>query len=251
MRAAEPVVVARRLAGAAPVGREEIRRSRVVPVVVRRGSVELVRARLQRQVHRTRTGVADLRIVGGGFDLELLDRVRGRLDAGARLRHDVARSVDRELAVDRPRDRHAAKVVVVHRTLQRVRPLERRAGDEPRQAVGRSVPERNFADELGVDHLPDGRAAGLELRALAHHEDRFGDTRGPERRVELDALADVHLDALIFTLLEAAQLDRDGVGAREQQHGGVLPRLVGRLHHCRVRPGVDDGDGDARQGAAG
>ena len=172
-RAAEPVVVARCLAGAVPLGREEIFRPRVVAVVVRGGAVELVRPRLQRQVHRTRAGVAHLRVVGGGFDFELLDRVRGRLDAGARLRHDVARSVDRELAVDRPGDRHAAKVVVVHRPLQRVRPLERCAGDEPRQAIGRSIPKRNFADELGVDHLPDGRAAGLELRALADDEDRL------------------------------------------------------------------------------
>ena len=172
-RAAEPVVVSRCFPGAAPDGREEIRRSRVVPVVVRGGAMELVRAGLQCQVHRTRAGVADLRVVGGGLDLELLDRVRGRLDAGARLRHDVARSVDGELAVDRAGDRHAAEVVVVHRPLQRVRPLERCARDEPRQAIGRSIPERNFADELGVDDLPDRRAAGLELRALADDEHRL------------------------------------------------------------------------------
>ena len=53
------------------------------------------------------------------------------------------------------------------------RPLERCAGDEPRQAIGRSIPKRNFADELGVDHLPDGRAARLELRALADDEHRL------------------------------------------------------------------------------
>jgi hypothetical protein len=39
--------------------------------------MELVRAGPQCQVHRTRAGVADLRVVGGGLDLELLDRVRG------------------------------------------------------------------------------------------------------------------------------------------------------------------------------
>ena len=73
--------------------------------------------------------------------------------------------------------------------------------------------------------LPD-----FELRALAHDEHRFRDARRRERRVELHAFADVHLDALILPLLEAAQLDGDGVRARQQQHGCVLPRVVRRLH---------------------
>ena len=38
--------------------------------------MKLVRAGLQRQVDRTRAGVADLRVVGGGLDLELFDRIR-------------------------------------------------------------------------------------------------------------------------------------------------------------------------------
>ena len=44
-----------------------------------------------------------------------------------------------------PRDGHAAQVVVVHRALQRVGALERRARDQPRQAVGRAVAERDLA----------------------------------------------------------------------------------------------------------
>ena len=75
--------------------------------------------------------------------------------------------------------------------------------------------------------------------------------RGRERRVELHALADVHLYVLIFALLEAAQLDGDGVGARQQQDGGVLPRTVGGLHDRRVRAVVHDRDGDAGQRSAG
>ena len=80
--------------------REEICRSRVVAVVERAGDVEPVGAALEREVHAAGAGVADLRVVGGGLDLEFLDRVGRRLDARARLRDDVARAVDRELAVD-------------------------------------------------------------------------------------------------------------------------------------------------------
>ena len=46
--------------------------------------MERVGAALQRQVHRAGAGVADLRVVDGGLDLELLDRVGRRLDADAR-----------------------------------------------------------------------------------------------------------------------------------------------------------------------
>ncbi len=169
----------------------------------------------------------------------------------ARLRHDVARSVDRELAVDGARDRHAPKVVVVHRALQRVRALERCAGNEARQSVRGSVAERNLADERGVDDLPDGRAAGLELRAFTDDQHRFRHARGRQRRVELHALSNVHLHALILALLKPAQLDRHVVRARQQQHRGVLPRLVCRLHGCGVGPDISDRYGHAGQRATG
>ena len=209
--------------------------------------MQLVRAGLQGEVHRTGAGVADLGVVGRRFDLELFNRVGRRLDAGARLRYDVARSVDREFAVDRPRDRHAAQVVVVHRPLQRVRPLERRAWNQPRQAIRGAIPERNLADEGGVDDLSDRRAAGFELRALTDNQHRFGHARGRQRGVQLHTLADMHLHALILALLEAAQLDGDVVRPRQQQHGGVLPRVVRRLHDRGIGPDVSDRDRHSRQ----
>jgi hypothetical protein len=86
--------------------------------------VKLIRSALQRQVDRSGAGMADLRIVCGSLDLELLNCVGRRLNAGSRLGDDVARSVDGELTVDRAGDRHPAQVVVVHRPLEGVRPLE-------------------------------------------------------------------------------------------------------------------------------
>ena len=141
-------------------------------------------------------------------------------------RDDVARAIDRELAVDRAGDRHAAKVVVVHRALQRVRPLERRAWNQARQAVGGAVAERDFADELAVDHLPDGgpcrsRAAGFRPR-----RHRLRDARGGQGHVQLQALADVHLNVLMLLLLEAAEHDRHGVGAGLKEEAVYWPVLL-------------------------
>ena len=164
--AAEAVVVAGRLAGAEAIRRKEIGRSRIVAVVVRQHAVQSIRAALEREIHAAGACVADLRVVGGGLDLELLDRIGGRLNADARLRDDVARAVDRELAVQRAGHRRAAQVVVVHGPLQRVRALERGARHQARQAVGRAVTERNLADQLAGDHLPERGGAGLELRSF-------------------------------------------------------------------------------------
>ena len=60
----------------------------------------------------------------------------------------------------------AAQVVVVHRPLQRVGALERRAGDQAREAVGGAVAQRDLADQLAVDDLAHRGAAGFEDRPL-------------------------------------------------------------------------------------
>ena len=177
-----------------------------------------VGAALQRQVHRPGPGVSELRVVGRGFDLELLDRVRWRLDADPAPRH-VARPVDGELAVDRAAHREAAPVVVVHRPLQLVGPLERGAGDEAREAVGGAVAKGDLGDQLAVDHLAHGGAAAFEDRTIGDHLDLFDHAARFERDVVLDLVTDAHQDVVVDPGAEAVERRRHSIGARKQvQH---------------------------------
>ena len=173
--------------------------------------MQLIGAALERQVHAAGAGVADLGVVGRGLDLELLDGIGGRLDADARLRHDVARSVDGELAVEGAGHGSAAQVVVVHGPLQGVRALERRAGHQPRQAVGVPSPSGISLMSLLSMTWPIDALAGLELRALPHHEHLLRTPRRLQGHVELQALADAHLHVGVLPLLKSSQLDRHRV----------------------------------------
>ncbi len=250
-RAAEAVVVAGRDRAAAGVGGEQVGRARVVAVEVGGGAAQHVGAALQRQVHRAGAGVADLRVVGRGLDLEFLDGVGRRLDADAGPGHDVAGAVDGEVAVDRPADGEAAQVVVVHRPLQRVGALERGAGDEAGQAVGGAVSERNLGDQLAVDHLAHGRGAGLEHRPIGDDADFLGDAAGFERHVVLHLVADADLDVVVDAGAEAVQDGGHPVGAGQEVERGVASLVGGRGRRRGVRVDVDDRHRDAGQHRAG
>ena len=194
--------------------------------------------------------MADLRVVDGCFDLELLDRLGGWLYGHASARSHVARAIDRELAVDRAADGEPAQVVVVHRALQRIRTLEGRAADEPREPVRRAVTQRNLLNELAVDHLTHRGLAGFEQRAFCRHLDFLGDPARFQREVDLGAIADAHFHLFPQLLPEPLQFGADGVDRRVQVDNRVLATLVGDGRAGGVGLNVDDRDGDARKDGA-
>ena len=191
--------------------------------------------------------MADLRVVDGRLHFEFLDGISGRLNRHARPRPDVARAVDRELAVDGAADRDAAEIVVVHRTLQRVRTFERRAAHEARQSVGGAISERDFLNQLAVDDLSHGGGTGFEERGVRDDLNFFGDAAGLEHEVDLGPVPDAHLDLVAERLLEALELDRNRVGAGIEVKDRELPSLIGDRGDRGRGCDIGDRDGDTWQ----
>ena len=171
---------------------------------------------------------------------------RRRLNADTRTRHDVAGAVDGELAVDGAADGEAAQVVVVHRPLQGIGALERGAGHEPRQAIGRAISERHLPNQLAVDHPAHRCGAGVEQRRLGGHQDLGRHAGGLQREVDLQPVADPDLDRLADHVREAVQFHGDAIDARDQQRRlnwppspvtTVLVALVPVLTMVTVTPG--------------
>ncbi len=233
--------------------------SRVPEEVVRRHALRLgevvdravvaVRPRLDAHAGDAALGVAELGVEGGRLHLELLHHVGGRdvarddlvLVRGGGARH----AVDEEVAAV------AARAVVgvpddVGRLVRPVQPLVTRVGEAGREAhdlVGVAVDQRQLRDALLVHREADAGVRVVQREALRGDADGFLQAPDLERDGQVAGLADLEQHVVLDVLLEARDLDRHLVGAREQEADLEQAVGVGRRGGRRASRRVRDGHG--------
>jgi hypothetical protein len=231
-RAAEDVPRKLRLAAARAAGGPRRRRQVVVPPVIERVAAELVRARLQDDVHQAAGHVSELGRVVVRLDADLLHRVRARL-----IRDQV---VDRVVHVDAVEaevvrllalavhERPAAADVL--QTVEGARIGGHRAGGVERG--GRQVPplDRERLHLPLLQRVADHRVLGLQHGTRRHHLDALFDRAHFEREVDARRLVRRERHGRLHAL-EALQLRRDHV--RPDRHAGD-DVVAGFVRHAGV-----------------
>ncbi len=230
---AELVLREVRLRAAGLVQEEVVRIEAIVAQELEHAAVEVVRARLDLQVHDAAERLTELGRVGAGLDLELLERVDARED------HDrlqpglvVVDAVEHvvvvagALAVGRERRRRApgerARAVDV-----RARAAAQDAGHRARQADEVAAVEGQRLDLLLDDRGAEIGGCRLQQRRLGLDLDDLGHRPELEREVHAHPLVDADVDVREGDRLEAGQAGGHGVGARGQRRGRVLALGIG------------------------
>ena len=219
-------------------------------------AVDIVGARLDRDVHDSASGASVLGVVSVGQDLHLADR----FDRGA---HDVGGLIDEVDDVD----------VVVDAVQQEV-VLPVRANPVGRESAARSVASaglrrhdrRNRPGQEGEPSLAAERQlAGLavlersaHLRGLClqggrgcQNLDRFSDLADFQDEVRLDSSRGLQNHAVLHGALEARRLARDCVYARLDERTDEVADRVRLDHVGDARRLFRDGDRRARNRGAG
>ena len=225
--------------GQAPgVVEQVVRVERPAPHELVGRAVERVGARLQRDVHDAPRRAAVLGVVGVRHDLELTDGVHRRdvRDVVSALDRVVGRAVEQELvvavlsAVDRP----VGDGSIVEGALVDGVAVVVHARHQHRQHERVARVERELDDAAVVDHRAAVGLARVQQRRFRRDVRLLAEVS--HRQLDVDGGGLAHLEPQpAAVLLEARQLDGEGIGARPQEGNGVVPvcggddgrRLVG------------------------
>jgi hypothetical protein len=212
---------------------------------------EDVRAALQRDVDCRARGVPLLSVECRCFDLELLDRARGRHKRHpASVRH-VGRAVERELVSPRAAVRGEIRgPAVVEGPGELQIAVIGDARREPRQDEGVAVGERHQRDALLVDHLTRRSRPCLEQRRVGRHGYGLLELANLHRQVDCEPVADANFDSLPDDFLEPRQLRRQSVRAWREVRNRIVSSRIRRGSRFDVRRQVGRDDRGARQPAA-
>ena len=220
---------------------------------VEAAALELVGARLQRDVGDGAAGAAELGVVVARRDADGLERLGRRNQHGQQAgavvvvdAFDLHVVGEARLAVDVRRQR------VLRVEELRVRPERPRGaghrGDHALEVAAEA--ERHRRDLLALDDAAGVGAIRLQRRRVGADRQHFGDGAGFEREVDADGRVDVDADVLAHDLLEAGQLGFDAIDAVLQVRERVEPVLVGDGRRADAGALVGGGDGGTGHGAA-
>ena len=230
------------------LAREEVARVEgVVAHEVEQRAVELVGARLGGRVQRA-AGLRELGGVGALLDLELLQRVDGRLDQRPALVvvGDVgAVEHERGLVAADAADRGARDVVGADAEQVAAAGQQHRPGGEARQLVEAAAVQRQV-DDLGVgDDVAEGAGLAVEERGVAVDDGALGQRADRELDVGAGRLAHLHRDRLDDRRLEPVQRHRHPVDAGVERGDDVVAVIARHDGHRDVGGGVGGDDGGA------